>query len=105
MPQRINYRSVAPGVYEASSLDMQLIELVNIVEFAADHVLTLAPGNSDGMSMTTDPLMLSVVKNRHGETGSVGIARDPLTLRMAESGATVKTAYSAEVRASWASPA
>ena len=37
MPQRINYRSVAPDVYEAmthlgtpSSLDMQLIELVNI---------------------------------------------------------------------------
>jgi len=37
MPQRINYRSVAPNVYEAmthlgtpSSLDMQLIELVNI---------------------------------------------------------------------------
>jgi replicative DNA helicase len=75
------------------------------IEFAADHVLTLAPGNSDGISMTTDPLTLSVVKNRHGETGSVGIARDRITLRMHESGATIKAAYSAEVRAGWASPA
>lgn len=73
------------------------------VEFAADHVITLAPGKSDGLSMTADPLMLSVVKNRHGETGSVGITRDRLTLRMAETAATVKATYSDGVRAGWAS--
>src|SRR5690606_16859414 len=71
------------------------------VEFAADAVITLASGTGDGLSQTTDPLLLSVVKNRHGETGSVGIARDRLTLRMAETEATVKATYSAEVRAGW----
>lgn len=75
------------------------------VEFAADHVLTLAPGNSDGMSMTTDPLTLSVVKNRHGETGTVTIARDRLTLRMAETNAGPKLTYAESARAGWASPA
>ena len=73
------------------------------IEFAADAVMTLAPGNSDGLSQTTDPLMLSVVKNRHGETDSVGITRDRLTLRMAETAATIKATYSAEVRNGWAS--
>lgn len=75
------------------------------VEFAADHVITLAPGNSDGLSMTTDPLMLSVVKNRHGETGSVGITRDRLTLRMAETESTVKATYSEAVRNGFTSAA
>lgn len=73
------------------------------VEFAADHVITLAPGKSDGLSMTADPLMLDVVKNRHGETGGVGITRDRQTLRMAETIATLKATYSDGVRAGWAS--
>lgn len=54
------------------------------VEFAADHVVTLAPGKGEGLSMTTDPYELSVVKNRHGETAAVSISRERYTLRMVE---------------------
>jgi len=73
------------------------------IEFAADAVVTLALGKSDGLSMTADPLMLTVVKNRHGETGSVGITRDRLTLRMAETTVTVTATYADSVRTGWAS--
>jgi|GEM_PF-3510096 len=69
------------------------------VEFAADHVITLASGNSDGLSMTTDPYMLGVIKNRHGETGNVSISRERHTLRMAET-ETKSTAFAKPIRAS-----
>ena len=69
------------------------------VEFAADHVLTLAPGKGDGLSMTTDPFVLGVVKNRHGETGSVSISRERYTLRMVET-ETKFASFAEQVRAS-----
>ena len=69
------------------------------VEFAADHVITLAPGKGDTLSMTTDPYELGVVKNRHGETGSVGISRERYTLRMVET-ATKTMTFAEQVRTS-----
>jgi len=73
------------------------------VEFAADHVITLASGQGDGLSITTDPLMLAVVKNRHGETGGVSLTRDRITLRLAETETHVKATYAENVRTGWAS--
>jgi replicative DNA helicase len=69
------------------------------VEFAADHVITLATGSSDGLSMTTDPYVLGVVKNRHGETGTVSISRERHTMRMVETEAKMTT-FAEQVRAS-----
>lgn len=69
------------------------------VEFAADHVVTLAPGKSDSLSMTTDPYELGIIKNRHGETGAVAISRERITMRMVETEARVKT-FAEQVRAS-----
>jgi replicative DNA helicase len=69
------------------------------IEFAADHVVTLAPGKGDGLSMTTDPYELGVVKNRHGETGTVSITRERHTLRMVETEVRVKT-FAEQVRVS-----
>lgn len=73
------------------------------IEFAADHVVTLAPGRGDGLSMTTDPFVLGVVKNRHGETGIVNISRERYTMRMLETKATPTELYSESVRAGWKS--
>jgi replicative DNA helicase len=69
------------------------------VEFAADHVITLASGKSDTLSMTTDPYELGVVKNRHGETGTVAIMRERYTLRMVET-ETRPSSLAAQVRVS-----
>jgi hypothetical protein len=52
--------------------------------------------------MTTDPFALSVVKNRHGETGTVSIAREKGTMRMLEVDAKVTT-FTNQVQSGWAS--
>lgn len=54
------------------------------IEFAADHVITLAADKEEGLSMTSDPFVLKVVKNRHGEGGTVNLTRDRVTMRIAE---------------------
>ena len=63
------------------------------IEFAADAVLTLAPAQGENLSMTTDPFILAVAKNRHGESGRVDLAREKHTMRFAESEARVKTVF------------
>ncbi len=72
------------------------------VEFAADHVITLARGKGDSLSMTTDPYVLGVVKNRHGETGDVSISRERYTLRMLETETKIST-FDEQVRSGWKS--
>jgi replicative DNA helicase len=72
------------------------------IEFAADHVVTFAPEYGAPISMTTDPFALSVVKNRHGETGTVSIAREKGTMRMLEVDAKVTT-FTNQVQSGWAS--
>lgn len=69
------------------------------VEFAADHVVTLAPGKSDHLSMTTDPFELGVIKNRHGETGAVSISRERNTMRLVETEIKIgPSSFAAQVR-------
>lgn len=72
------------------------------VEFAADHVITLAPKNGETLSMTADSFVLDIVKNRHGETGTVAITRERHTLRMAETEVRAST-LADRTRAGWAS--
>ncbi len=72
------------------------------IEFAADHVLTFAPEHGTPISMSTDPFVLSVVKNRHGETGAVSIAREKGTMRMLEVDTKVTT-FTSQVQSGWAS--
>jgi replicative DNA helicase len=72
------------------------------IEFAADHVITLAPEHNAQLSMTTDAFVLGVVKNRHGDTGTVSIAREKQTMRMLPVDAKVKT-LSGQVQTGWAS--
>lgn len=74
------------------------------IEFAADHVITLAPGKGESISMTTDPYAFNVVKNRHGETGLVNISRERHTMRMVETDARVSSLRN-DVQAAWKSVA
>ncbi len=55
------------------------------IEFAADAVVTIAPGEGFGDALgRTDPLEMKVVKNRHGETATISLQRDRTSLRIAE---------------------
>jgi replicative DNA helicase len=74
------------------------------IEFAADAMLTYAPGPGATLSNTTDPFVLGVVKNRHGESDkSVAIAREKHTMRLTEVDMTITSNYTEQVRAGWKS--
>jgi len=72
------------------------------IEFAADHVLTFAPAPIDAgsINMHTDPYHLVCVKNRVGETGRVDLARDKVTMRLAEVETRSTPQYAERARAS-----
>lgn len=76
------------------------------VEFAADAVITITPG--DGLrdpSARTEPLTVAVVKNRHGETAKFTVHRDRTSLRIAEESDRERytASYAQQVRSGWAS--
>lgn len=80
------------------------------IEFAADAVLTLAAdtaAGAAGFSATTDPFTLGVVKNRHGDTGTIALMRDRTTLRLVEADLTTSAqpGQTARVRAGWSAAA
>lgn len=93
------------GKYD--DLDMSRAKESGDLEFDADHVITLQPAKADGdnISYHSEPLTLGVVKNRHGETGTVALERDPGTLAITERETTVSTltggSYADAVRAGW----
>jgi replicative DNA helicase len=77
------------------------------IEFAADAVLTLAPdtkADAAGFTANTDPFVLTIVKNRHGDTGPIALMRERATLRMVEADP-VPISQAGRARAGWSSAA
>lgn len=90
-----------------SDLDMSRAKESGDLEFDADHVLTLQKNTTDAPSLITDSFVLTVVKNRHGETGAVSLQRDRATLAITqrETDSTTLTgkSYGETIRAGWKS--